>query len=591
VTPMRHRQQASSAERVVVLHKDKKWVQEQSQLIAEYLDDTMRMHPLPGFTSEFFSRGAAALRQITTKQFVSILNFFLQCSFGSRFNVGSNHIEDITNALHKLKYPYQVSKSWLMTPTTQHSYGHVIVMLDFLKDMAPSHDPEQYEEFAFTDTCEVPRHDSMALSNTQISPVSHSEDTNRLLFASAAESFGVWDTQNWDEYNALKRNVSDKIIQHLCDVPNDKSLDADIDGLESELKLLDEQLQLPADSELVQLQQLRAREQQMSEELQMTQANTKEHVEKIKHLLASSTQIASRKKMLHKELQQLQREVDSQKCSIEQLQAMKVLLGERTNELQFHQRQMIDFTERGNYQQVCLSRAKKKLLDNVEKFNVHAQNIGIDSDICRARGTEQLDLVLPLPPQHHDIQERRRRLVKLAALLEQRSAQHEKRCVELEQLKSDLTLQTGKLKADISSLNAQMQSCTQQMMQLSHNFKASAAKRSKYLEQLIANNLEFRAGLEQLHRNQQQLARLLQSKEQQIDDFLTDAEQRQRERLSAQDAFVKEHTQMLAQAEAKITEFKENITSNGYKVADLKQQLESLALPSIDEELDAVYDQ
>lgn len=135
-TPLRHRQ-ASSAERLVALHKDKKWVQEQAQSIAEYLDKMMRFHPLPGLSSDFFSRGAASIRQMTMKQFVTIVNFFLQSIFGNRVNVGNNHVEEITSALHKLKYPYQVNKSWLVTPTTQHSFGHVMVMLDFLKDIVP----------------------------------------------------------------------------------------------------------------------------------------------------------------------------------------------------------------------------------------------------------------------------------------------------------------------------------------------------------------------------------------------------------------------------------------------------------------------
>lgn len=569
-------------------HKDKKWVQEQSQLIAEYLDEMMQIRPLQGFSKEFFSRGAAAIRQITSKQFVAIVNAFLQSIFGSRFNVGNNYIEDITNALHKLKYPYQVSKSWLMTPTTPSSFGHVIVMLDFLKDIAPPlpgmhSDGEQNEEFPFMETSEQPSYlhttnDSMALSNTQVNRAAINEETSHWLFLSAAESFGVWDTQNWDEYNILKSKVSDKITQSLCDIPNVKSLESDLVRLDKEAKQLEEQLQLPTDGQYAQLQQLMAQEQLMTEQLLRMQTNTMEHIEKIKTLAASSTQSAKRKKVLTEELQQLQYEVKSQKCTAEQFQGMKVLLSEQVNELQFHKRQMQDFKERGNHEQVRLSRAKKELLDKVEKFNVHARNID----------KEHMDLVLPLPPQQRDIQECKRKLSKLAEVLEKRNIQNEERCMQLHQIETELTIQNGKLKADNNSLNAKIQCCEQQMAKLSRNFRESSAKRSQHHDQLVAHNLEVRAALEQLQQNHEVLAQRLETKRKQNDDFLSDTERRQQERLRAQSTFVEEYKKVLAQGECKLKDFKESIAINSKKLADLKLELEGLKLPSIEDELTVV---
>lgn len=592
MTPMRHRQ-ASSAERIVALHKDKKWVQEQSQLIAEYLDEIMQFRPLQGFSKEFFSRGAAAMRQITSKQFVTVVNSFLQSVFGSRFNVGNNYIEDITNALHKLKYPYQVSKSWLMTPMTQSSFGHVIVMLDFLKDIAPplpdqSSHHQDAEDFPFMETMEQPSYmhttnDSMALSNTQVNQnrAAINEETSHWLFLSAAESFGVWDTQNWDEYNVLKSKVSDKITQSLCDMPSVQSLESDFVRLEKEAKQLEELLQQPTDMQHVQLQQLTLQEQQMADELHRMKTNTEEHIEKIKNLSASSTQNAKSRKLLAKELQQLQREVKAQKCTPEQFQQMKVLLSEQLNALQFHKRQMQDFKEHGNHEQVRLSRAKKELLDRVEKFNMHARDID----------KEQLDLVLPLPPRQSDIQDRTKRLGKLAKVLEKRSQQNEERCMQLHQIETELAIQNGKLKADINSLNAQIQQCEQQMTKLSRQFKDSAAQRSQHLHELIAHNAELRAALEQLQRNHEALVQRFQAKRQQNDDILSEAERKQQERLRAQKAFVEEYKKQLAQGEAKVKEFKESIASNSEKIAQLKLQLEALTLPSIEDEITAVLEQ
>lgn len=577
----------------MALHKDKKWVQEQSQLIAEYLDEIMQVRPLQGFSKEFFSRGAAAMRQMTSKQLVTVVNSFLQSVFGSRFDVGTNYIEDITNALHKLKYPYQVSKSWLMTPMTQSSFGHVILMLDFLKDIAPplpgqsSHNQDA-EEFPFMETMEQPSYmhttnDSMALSNTQVNQnrAAINEETSHWLFLSAAQSFGVWDTQNWDEYNVLKSKVSDKITQSLCDMPSVQSLQSDFVRLEKEAKQLEELLQQPTDMKHVQLQQLSLQEQQMSDELHRMETNTKEHIEKMRNLSDSSTQNAKTRKLLAKELQQLQREVEAQKYTPEQFQQMKVLRSEQLSALQFHKRQMQDFKEHCNHEQVRLSRAKKDLLDRVEKFNMHARDID----------KEQLDLVLPLPPRQSDIQDRTRRLTKLAKVLEKRSQQNEERCMQLHQIETELAIQNGKLKADINSLNAQIQQCEQQMAKLSRQFKESAAQRSQHLDELITHNAEVRAALEQLQRKHETLVQRFEAKRQQIDDILSEAERKQQERLRAQNAFVEEYKKQLAKGEAMVEEFKESIVNNSEKIAQLELQLEALTLPSIEDEFNAVLEQ
>lgn len=111
VTPKRgHRFVPSTAERAIAPHSDKKWVAERAQQILEYLHGIQNSEAPTGLIADLFSR-PGGLRHMTIKQFVSILNFMFHHIWRNRVTVGQNHVEDITSAMQKLQYPYQVSNS------------------------------------------------------------------------------------------------------------------------------------------------------------------------------------------------------------------------------------------------------------------------------------------------------------------------------------------------------------------------------------------------------------------------------------------------------------------------------------------------
>ncbi|TDG43801.1 hypothetical protein AWZ03_009783 [Drosophila navojoa] len=598
VTPLRHRQ-ASSSERPVVFHTDKKWVQEQAQMIAEYLDEMVQTYALPNFPSDFFSRGAAALRQMTMKQFVGIVNFLLHFIWPNRTTVGSNHVEDITNALHKLNYPYQVNKSWLMTPTTQHSFGHVIVMLDFLKDFAPpsqqkQQESGQYEEFPFMETSEQASYvqntqDSMALSNTQMGSVILNEETTQLLFTKSAECFAVWDKQKVDEYAVLKRNVSDRIVKSICDLPDTAALEADIVRQQTELQKLEEQLQKPRNGNSEHLEQLTAQHQQLEHKLHTMQANTQEYREKIERLKATVAQNVDTVKALRKHRQQLHRELGQQKCSAEQFQAKKAVLGDLETKEKFYNRQLREFTERGYDQQVRFSRAKKQLLDKVEKFNTHAQNIGLDSDICSASEKDKLDLVLSLPLQLGDIQARNRRLTKLSTMLEQRGEQHKERLRCLEQYITELTKQIRNIDGANKQLNTQIQSYEQQMEQLRHSHQEREAMWAQQQHQLEERKCELNAKLEQLQLEQHDLTEQLDNMRKENEALLSNAEQRHAEIISEREEFCRQYKQQLDDGEEHLKKVDAIIAQNDIRIASIEKQLKDSKLAPFEDVLDNMF--
>lgn len=598
VTPLRHRQ-ASSSERPVVFHTDKKWVQEQAQMIAEYLDEMVQTYALPNFPSDFFSRGAAALRQMTMKQFVGIVNFLLHFIWPNRVTVGSNHVEDITNALHKLNYPYQVNKSWLMTPTTQHSFGHVIVMLDFLKDFAPPSQQKQmesgqYEEFPFMETSEQASYvqntqDSMALSNTQLGSVILNEETTQLLFTKSAECFAVWDKQKVDEYAALKRNVSDRIVKSICDLPDTATLEADIVRQQSELQQLEEQLQKPRNCNNEQLEQLTAQHQQLEDKLHTMQANTQEYREKIERLKATAAQNVDTMKALRKQRQQLHQELGQQKCSAEQFQVKKGVLTDLETKEKFYNRQLREFTERGYDQQVRFSRAKKQLLDKVEKFNTHAQNIGLDSDICSASEKDKLDLVLSLPLQLGDIQTRNRRLTKLSTMLEQRGEQHKERLRCLEQYITELTKQIRNIDGVNKQLNTQIQSYEQQMEQLRNGHQEKEAMWTQHQHQLEERKSELNAQLEQLQLEQRGLTEQLDNLSKENEALLSNAENRHAEIIREREEFCRQYKQELDDGEEYLKKIDAIIEQNDIRIASIEKQLKDNKVTPFEDVLDKVF--
>lgn len=42
---------------------------------------------------------------------------------------------DIMHALASLNYPHKFNKSYLKTPTAEHAYGHMVIMLGWLVDL------------------------------------------------------------------------------------------------------------------------------------------------------------------------------------------------------------------------------------------------------------------------------------------------------------------------------------------------------------------------------------------------------------------------------------------------------------------------
>ncbi|XP_017851079.2 intracellular protein transport protein USO1-like [Drosophila busckii] len=589
VTPLRAHQ-ASSVERAGPLHSDKKWVQEQTQIISEQLNEMMHIKPIAGFSTDFFSRGAASLRQMTKKQFVGIVNYFLQFIWPNRKIVDdTKHVEDITSALAKLNYPYQVNKSWLITPTTQSSFGHVIVLFDFLKDFVPELTTEHEAEFPFMETNEHPSYlqntqDSVMLSTTAGSTVQLDEEINSLLFSKSAECFALWDDNKSDEYALLKRKISDQIVQRICGLPDTDTLDADCAKLIEQLQVLDKQLQVPNNLQ-AELHSARTREQQLQHELQTLHGKIKSYKAQIKELNARAAQNANNIKTLHQNLKQVKRHIETQKYTVEQVEQLQVQLVDLKNKTQFHVRQLNDLGKHSDKQQVRLSRVKKELLDHVEKYNKQAQNIALDSDIDKTIELKQLVLMLSFPPQLESIQDCRQRLTKLSALLKQHNLQLKERLRQLELYYNERMSNNEQLEARLTSSKALLKTQEQQLAELQQMRKAKASKWQQYLQQLNDRKAQQATSIIKLQQQNDELTRQLESLKKNNLGIVSAGELRQQEQLKAKDKYIKEQTALLSEIEDKAQQLRMAMEQNEKLLNKAEELLDSIQLTPYKDQL------
>ncbi|KAH8256666.1 hypothetical protein KR026_012288 [Drosophila bipectinata] len=291
---------------------------------------------------------------------------------------GANPVEDITAALQKLHYPHQVSKSWLSTPATQHSFGHVIVLLDFLMDFAPPLDTMNSEPFPFMETAEQPSSylhsiaEMTAMSTTHaLHAIQLDEELNALLFEKSAECNHFWNEERAEEELQLQARVCDMVISRKSDFLSRQALDSEIGNLKSQISKLDEQLHNSGEEKLQQLQKLNQDREQLYKQLRACQ-------EEITQQEDAKNTLKSKGKELQEEIQRLTRgekhlrnSIANQKYTIQQVRALQMQQADLSNESQVYERQVKDLCTRESNQQVMLSRAKKKLLDTIESFNSH----------------------------------------------------------------------------------------------------------------------------------------------------------------------------------------------------------------------------
>ncbi|XP_075159126.1 kinetochore protein Ndc80 [Haematobia irritans] len=374
------------------LHNDKKWVQEQSQRITEYL---INQTSIGGISTDFLQKG---LRQMSIKQFVAIVNFFLNHIWGKRYAVGNNHVEDISQILQKLQYPHPVSKSWLKTPNTQHSFGNVIVLLDYLMEFVPLHtlediEPHCIEYFELQDPQDVMNSSRMPEDVLKIPDL----EFQRELLLNTEDGFMLWDTQKDEEFNALQKETCNLLISKTCNFPNSEAIEAEIEKMNEHLKAIQD-VRPKEDKDLVRLHANLTEEYEfLNKDLHAMKEEHHNMKRNLKQLGREKVQIEADFEEMEKDVAALQEKIDKQLCTVEQRDQLMADLQHLEHLLAIEHRTLRDFENRNHNQQVVYARILKQFTDTVESFNVSMRQI-VFSDLPQVRKISSEDLQLPLRP-------------------------------------------------------------------------------------------------------------------------------------------------------------------------------------------------
>lgn len=169
----------------------KKWSIEESTRITEYL---RRVQADVG--KDFFNR-TDGIRSMSTKDLVSILNFFL-ASVGNRLEIKSakDYVEETIKSMDKLKYPYSLTKSSLKTPTAPHSFPNIVQLLSWLKNLhMHQFDQEGWE-------------DELLVFQENIYP---NLESQKYIQSVSTESFKIWNSNQGEEEDQFG-DIEDKAI-------------------------------------------------------------------------------------------------------------------------------------------------------------------------------------------------------------------------------------------------------------------------------------------------------------------------------------------------------------------------------------------
>ncbi|KAL5289135.1 NDC80 family protein [Megaselia abdita] len=181
---------------------DKKWAIEESARITEYLRLVQA-----DIGKDFYSR-PDGIRSMSTKDLVSILNFFLS-SVGHRLEIKSakDYVEETIKSMEKLKYPYNLTKSSLKTPTAPHSFTNIVQLLSWLKSL---HMPQTDQG----------TEDDLLVFRENLYP---NLETQKFIQCVSTESFKIWNSnqgEEEDQFVDIEEKAVDKIIYEKTGIHN-----------------------------------------------------------------------------------------------------------------------------------------------------------------------------------------------------------------------------------------------------------------------------------------------------------------------------------------------------------------------------------
>uniref|UniRef100_A0A034VEQ7 Kinetochore protein NDC80 n=1 Tax=Bactrocera dorsalis TaxID=27457 RepID=A0A034VEQ7_BACDO len=536
-----------TAEKQRNAHNDKKWVQERAQQITEYLRETVS-GAVHGLSCEFFAR-SGCLRQMSTKQFIAIINHFLYYIWGTRFTVGNNYIDDIINIMQKLQYPHQVNKSWLKTPNTPHSFGFVIQLFDFLMDFVPPHNEDQIndKEFEFEDP--------ETLTQSSLMQESPDADFTALVLQNSEEGFKLWDKQLDDDLHNLKQQTCDVLIYKRCGLQGITALDAQLEELKTDLSAEEKKRPKISEEEEERCNRLETELKEIQEQIQTAQESLEIINNKLTELQEEKNECKSEHTHLVKKVEQIQKILSTQTVSVDRRDALIEELEQRKYMLQRMERTLRDLEGSQHHQQVLVSRHKKRLTDQIVKYNDHIRNIS-----CTKLQCDESVLQLPLNPQLEDVKERIKMLEATRASVQNQLQQiiQQKQVLDKQALQMNHNINTY-LKTKCAELEMAIKHAERDSKEIAKQMQTQCTVLDAQLHKLEERMQQLQIDCKSLKNTKHEKHMALENLEKQNEDLMNRAELEYKTVADEREAYLNEYETKLEQANQILLQFVEEI--------------------------------
>lgn len=526
----------------VALHNDKKWVQEQTQRITEHLLSRNTLGG-GGISTDFLNRG---LRQMSIKQFVAIINYFLGFIWGNRYTVGSNHVDDIINILQKLQYPHPLNKSWLKTPNTQHSFGNVIVLFDFLMDFVP---PENEQEGLNELYFELKETEELSDSRVNKVPLQVADfKFQQELLSNSEKGFMLWDKHKDEELANLQEHTCNLLVQKRCGLAHMEALELEIEKSKKILKSVKNEMPSEDKGMLEMNSKLSNELKKLSRRIESFQSECDTNEGKIKELATAKIATVKEVDAIKMDIKDLQEMVNSQSCSIEQRDQMMRDVARYKQMLGMQERTIQDLQNRFDNEQILQSKSLKQLNDKIEKFNAHMREVKF-SDIMKLDSNSSLNetnLELSLRPKSTELDKLVPRLEQINKKALHTLHSNKEKILKLqEQCKHLKNVIDAKLHTKLNALRTANTSNATNLQKLLHTLEQEECKMLETIQNLEGDVIAADKTIEELQSVIKHHNSLTEEHLQANEQTMQNAEQKHRQSLEQRRAFLKAYDEML----------------------------------------------
>lgn len=299
------------------------------------------------------------LKSITTKQFVSILAFFMKNLSGNRFTIGTNPPDDIMKFLTTINYPYMITKSSLKTPNSPHAFPAIVHILSWLCDFLDAGDPvEQFEHCDYV----------------VVDPQFPDAEYTKLFWDNIKDNFCYWNNEQDSKVEMCRDWLIDECIRKRIGIISLKDLEAEISSQRKVYNdLLRERFSVKKESLL---SETRTKLQRLNQELvDLQTANERLQLE-VKLLRDDDSEKSAVLEGHHEKIAQLKSIIGAQKWSVQDFHRFAEELCIKRQHCMNERAAVQQMTDTVRFPaEVEVARLQKQLVDIVSKHNAHVGQV------------------------------------------------------------------------------------------------------------------------------------------------------------------------------------------------------------------------